>query len=527
MPHVLAVDWDQEQARYVLGIISGRQVRVRALGSRDFDPDDAKAGGADEAFGAWIKEILKKHSATRCRLLVGLPRSSVELLYLTLPPATDAELPELVTNQAMQESAAIKEDTILDFIAADSATDQSRRVTVAALQQSDLKSVHSRCAAAGLKPQRVILRPLASTSLFRRLVSGSGRACLVVDRVGREVDLNIVSRGRLLYSRTVQLPADISDDDLADRLSTEIHRTILTAPRDQLGDQSVERIYLIGGASDYAMLIDQFDGQEGFTVKILDPFTVTGVTETRIPPDRGRFAPLLGMLLDEVVRNHPVDFLHPKRPVKPIPRWRVALAIAGMVAVLALGLTYHVWGQLAEVEDVNRELRQRLRELNANARKAVEQRNRIEAIASWRSRDANWLDELRDLSQRLPSGRDAVLLRMTMRPSQTRGGIIDMQGLVRDPNIMANMEGKIRDPFRSVRSRRISQRAGEEDYTWLFETSISVVPRRPEQYPEHGAAVATTGVSEEAESVSEAELEGQETSPTALVAEKTSDEASP
>lgn len=527
MPHVLAVDWDQDQARYVLGVISGRQVRVRALGSRDFEPEEVKPSAGDEAFGAWIKKILKKHSASRCRLLVGLPRSSVELLSLTLPPASDAELPEMVTNQAMQESASIKEDTVLDFIANEATEGQPRQVTVAALQQSDLSSVHRRCAAAGLKPHRVILRPLASTSLFRRLVSGSRRICMVVDRVGREVDLNIVSQGRLLYSRTVQLPVDISDDDLADRLSTEIHRTILTAPRDPLGDQSIERIYLIGGAADYAALIEQFDGQEAFSLKILDPFTVTGVTETRIPPDRGRFAPLLGMLLDEVVRNHPVDFLHPKKPVKPIPRWRVALAIAGMIAILALGLTYHVWGQLAEVHDVNRELRQRLRELNANARKAVEQRNRIEAIASWRGRDANWLDELRDLSQRFPSGRDAVVLRMTMRPSQTRGGIIDMQGLVRDPNIVANMEGKIRDPFRSVRSRRISQRAVEEDYTWLFETSISVVPRRPEQYPERPAAIATAAAAEEGESVSEVEVAEPETSPTALVAEQANDEASP
>ncbi len=525
MPHVLAVDWDQEQARYVLGVVSGRQVRVRALGSRDFKPDEAKTSVGDEAFGTWIKEILKKHSAGRCRVLVGLPRTSVELLNLTLPPASDAELPEMVANQATQESATIKEDTILDFIASDGAADQPRQVTVAALQQSDLTSIRSRCAAAGLKPHRVILRPLASTSLFRRLVSGSRRACLVVDRVGREVDLNIVLQGRLLYSRTIQLPAETSDDELADRLSTEIHRTILTAPRDQLGDQSVERVYLIGGAADYATLVEQFDGHDAFTLKILDPFTVTGVTETRIPPDRGRFAPLLGMLLDEVVRNHPVDFLHPKRPVKPIPRWRVAMSIAGMIAILALGLTYHVWGQLAEVHEENRELRQRLRELNVTARRAVEQRDRIEAIAAWRSRDANWLDELRDLSERLPSGRDAVLLRMTMRPSQTRGGIIDMQGMVRDPNIVANMEGKIRDPFRSVRSRRISQRAVEEDYTWLFETSISVVPRRPEQYPERDAAIASVAESEAVETVSEAEE--QETSPTALVAEKANDEASP
>jgi Tfp pilus assembly PilM family ATPase len=517
MPYVLAVDWDQDQARYVLGMISGRRVRVRALGSHNFGPHESNSAAVDEAFGKWIKDVLKKHSARHCRLLVGLPRSSVELLYLTLPPASDSELPEMVANQAMQESATITEETVLDFVASEGVADQPRRVTVAALPASELQVVRSRCAAAGLKPQRVILRPLASTSLFRRLVSASRRACLVVDRVGREVDLNIVSQGRLLFTRTIQLPAEISGEDLADRLLTEIQRTIFAAPREQLGDQSIDRIYLIGGVSDYEALIEQLDQQDTITAKVLDPFVLTGVAETRVPPDRGRFAPLLGMLLDEVVRNHPVDFLHPRRPAKQVPRWRIAVGAAAMIAILAVGLTYHVWGQLAEVNEVNQGLRQHLRELNATARKAVEQRKRIEAIAAWRSRDPNWLDELRDISERFPSGRDAVLLRMTMRPSQSRGGIIDMQGLVRDPNIVANMEGKIRDPFRSVRSRRISQRAVDEDYTWLFETSISVAPRRANQYPQPRSPIA----------VADPEPAPDETEPTALIAEKTTDEASP
>jgi hypothetical protein len=229
---------------------------------------------------------------------------------------------------------------------------------------------------------------------------------------------------------------------------------------------------------------------------VLDPFSLTGVAETRVPPDRGRFAPLLGMLLDEVVHSHPVDFLHPHRPVKPIPPWRVAAAVVGVVAVLALGLTFYVWGQLAEVNQVNQDLRQRLRDLNTTSRKAVEQKNRIEAIAAWKSRDVNWLDELRDLSQQFPGARDAAVLRMTMRPAQTRGGMVDLQGLVRDPNIVATIEGKVRDPFRSVRSRRIQQRALEEDYAWSFETSISVTPRRPEQYPGVPPAVPAESANE-------------------------------
>jgi len=87
-----------------------------------------------------------------------------------------------------------------------------------------------------------------------------------------------------------------------------------------------------------------------------------------------------------------------------------------------------------------------------------------------------WLDELRDLSLRFPPARDAVVLRMSMTFSQS-GGAIDLEGLVRDPKIVVNMEGQVRDEYRKVVSKRVQERKLERDYTWLFETSISVAPR--------------------------------------------------
>jgi hypothetical protein len=126
---------------------------------------------------------------------------------------------------------------------------------------------------------------------------------------------------------------------------------------------------------------------------------------------------------------------------------------------------------------------------------------RIEAIAAWKDRDVNWLEELRDLSSRFPGPRDAVVLRMSMRPSQGAGGLIDLQGLVRDPTVVVNLETQVRDEFRTVRSRRVQQRTQENDYTWLYETSVSVSPRRPDQYavpPADAAPDSTAAIPEPA-----------------------------
>ncbi len=511
MPYLLAVDGDSQQARYVLATVSNRKVRVSGLGSEDL-PAELPSAGEDEAdapvspeealdawYAGWLDRVLKKHRVRSCRLLFALPRSSVELFSVNLPPTTDEELPELVENRAMQESTSITDDTILDFLPDEAEPGESRRVTVAALQPEELAVVRRRCEAKRRKLQRLLLRPLASLSLFRRLSSDREAPGLIVSRAGTEADLNVVHEGRLVLTRTVRFPEEATDEEISDRLLAEIQRTLLTTPRDLLGEQSIERVSVIGGQADNAALLEEIEQQLTLSAEVLDPFTVAGVKEARVPVQRGRFAPLMGMLLDEALGTQPVDFLHPRRIPQRLAPWKVAVGALGALALVSLIVGFFVWGQLSEVREENAALRQRMRELNEIAGRAVRQRDRIEAIAAWRNRDVPWLDELRDLSVRFPPPRDAVVTRMTMRPSQTRGGMIDLQGLVRDPNIVVNMERQIRDRYRNVRSRRIQQRALQDDYTWLFETSVSVLPRRPEQYREPPPP--------DPEAVAEAELE--------------------
>ena len=71
------------------------------------------------------------------------------------------------------------------------------------------------------------------------------------------------------------------------------------------------------------------------------------------------------------------------------------------------------------------------------------------------------------------------------------------------------MESQLRDDYRRLRSRRVQERTVERDYTWVFESAVSVA-RRPKQYyvshlPEtkqpvktpQALAASTTGDSDE------------------------------
>lgn len=482
MPHILVLDWDQREVRLVLGRTSGRLTRVLALDSLPLPPVGDDPERVDQAFAAQIKEWLAPWRADRLRVLVAVPRSSVELLYLTLPPAKDEELPELVTNLAVQESPAISEQTLLDFLPSAGAPEAPRPVLVAALADDEQRRIRGRLAAAGLTPQRIVLRPLAGANLFRRLIAVSDRTSLVINRVGQDLELNLVASGRIGFTRTIRLPEQASEEDVAERLVAEAKRTVLAAPREHVGDEGIRNVYVFGSQAEYESLAADLGRELSLPIEVLDPLDAVEAPDVAVPPQPERFAPLLGALLDEWAGSHPIDFLHPRRPPHPWARWRIPALAAGGLVLAALALGLYVWGNLAEVNADNQRLAMRLRDLNETARKAVKQKERIEAIAAWKNRDVNWLEELRDLSNRFPGARDAVVLRMSMRPSQGAGGLIDLQGLVRDPKVVVNLERQVRDDFRTVRSRRVQQRTQENDYTWVYETSVSVVPRRPDQY---------------------------------------------
>lgn len=490
MPQILVLDWDQREIRYVLGQTSGRKVRVQALGVLVLRAADQAPAQNDEAWAEEIKGLLTQWQASRANVLVALPRSAVELLYLTVPPATDEELPELVANLAAQQSPTISEQTVLDFLPAAGDPRAPRPVLVAALAEEELQRIRSRLAAAGLVPQRIVLRPLAGANLFPRLISVSDRTCLVIDRVGQDLELNVVTPGRLGFTRTVRLPEQASAEDVAGRLVAEAKRTVLAAPREHIGDEGIQCVYLYGRPAEYESLAADVGRELSLPVEILDPFAAVEVPEAAVPPQSEQLAPLLGVLLDEAAGSHPIDLLHPRRPPHPWARRRLAALAVGGLALVALTLGLYVWGNLAEANADNERLATRLRDLNETAKKAAKQKDRIEAVAAWKNRDVNWLEELRDLSLRFPGPRDAVVLRMSMRPAQGDGGLIDLQGLVRDPKVVVTLERQIRDEFRAVRSRRVQQRTQEDDYTWVYETSVSVAPRRPEQYSTPAAAVS-------------------------------------
>src|SRR4051812_9529233 len=115
MSRLLALDWDRHEARYVVATVRVGGLVVEAAGSVAI-ATDLEGGSLSERIAPALTAAIAPLKIGRATTLVALERSQIELVNLTLPPASNAELPDLVRNQAMRESGAIGEDACLDFV---------------------------------------------------------------------------------------------------------------------------------------------------------------------------------------------------------------------------------------------------------------------------------------------------------------------------------------------------------------------------------------------------------------------------
>lgn len=505
MAQILAVDWDRHEVRYVLASAGQGKLSVRAAQSVSL-VDVAEGGDKPQPdLSGSLAAALADRGLGRAAVLIGVERSAVELLYFTVPPAKDAELPELVANQALRESQLVSEQSVVDFLPIGDNPAVARTVIAAAISAGELDRIGETCEAAELKPSRVLLRPLASASLFLQRASPAEAVCLLVNRITDEVDLTVIADGQPVFLRTIRLPEGADEEQATERLLAEITRTLAAVPQTHLAGETVEGVYLLGHRDDCHDLVEQIRDDLLLPAEVFDPFEALEVDDDLIPDNPGRFAALLGMLLDEVGDSHAVDFLHPRQPPKAVDRRRLALFAGAAVVVVVLGALYAAWSMLAAKDREIADLKTDGRELKSQVTEAAVERELARTVRDWQTKNVIWLDELLDLSVRFPPGRDVVVLRLSMSDQQQGGGAIRLQGLVRDPKIVVDMEHRIRDEYREVRTPRPWGSRQQEDFT-AFESSI-VVGNRPQA--DYLANLRPTQPSHD-QARAEAEAEGEE-----------------
>jgi hypothetical protein len=485
MPTFLAVDWDRCEARFVYASARGSKLRILAAESVAI-AEVAERSNDETAveIGVQLRAALDRHAIGQMPTLVAIERTGMELLPLTLPPAADAELPELVGNELLRESTSVAEGAAFDFLALSADAAAPRKVLAAVLPPEQRQRIEATLEAAQLPPRRLLPRIFAAAALFQRLAPPSEEWHLLVHPGAEEVDFLVFRSGRIVFSRTARMPSTSGDDQRDSWLESEIHRTLTVAATETGEACIVEGVYIFGGHDEYRALCDRVRQGLLLPAHAVDPLEKHDLPSDCVTEHPGRFASLLGMLGDELANRPPaMDFLHPHRPPRRLGRTRtIAFAAVGILLLAVLGGGY-VWQNLSKVWRLNEKLSAELRQLDTRVRQAAKTRRLASAIHAWQAGDVVWLEELREFSQRFPPARDALVLRMQMSSLPGGGGLTTLQGLIRDPSLIVRLEYALRDPYHAVQSRRIqSGSRPNEEYTHLFDASIVISKRQKQDY---------------------------------------------
>jgi Tfp pilus assembly PilM family ATPase len=499
MPQLLALEWDSNEARLAVAASRGNRVVIeqafsvplRAAAAADAEAVDAEAVEPD--VGAQIAAALSARGIGHVDSVVAVGRSSIELRQLSLPPAPDEELPDMVRFQAMREFNALEDDWLLDFIPIDTAADGARTVLAAAIDADLVGQIQRTCETAGLKPQHLVLRPCAAASLFARSEPGGAEQLrLLVDLLADEADLTVMSGPRVVFLRTARLPGDpLVALDESPALLAEIRRNVAAA-QNQLGGRRVEAAVLCGRGEQHAALARLIGANLGVPATLFDPFAglhLGGGLRDATTEHPGRFAPLLGMLVAELEQTgHAIDFLHPRR--RPVPpsrrRFYAGLAVAAGALVFA-------W--LAFVQVQRYVLKSDLADLNAQlvARKAEAEKARKLAapavkIEEWRHSDLPWLDVLELISRKFPLAKETMALSVRFTANKSakadqRGEIKSPRGEIKIDALAATPEtiAAIQQQISTLYDARMGIEADNthEYYKRKFHLDVTISPAKP------------------------------------------------
>ena len=114
--------------------------------------------------GKQLQAALAKCKRTGAKFLIAVDRNSIELTEITVPPAADAELPEMVLNQLAMDAPAIADESVVDFIASPGEANHparsrprryQRRNSTGSMPSARLREfLPTECSFASMKPRR-------------------------------------------------------------------------------------------------------------------------------------------------------------------------------------------------------------------------------------------------------------------------------------------------------------------------------------------------------------------------------------
>jgi hypothetical protein len=494
---ILAIDWDRREARAILLSSGPTGMAVQGAWAVPLTRVEGAALSGRE-IGDRLSAAMAGRLTGKVTTIVGVGRDNVQVQLLSLPPAPQDELAELVRFQAEREFTALGSQAALDFIPITGDAQAPHQVLAVALNPAGLNEARELSSALGGAPDRIPLRACAAASLVHRAGAVAGdTVALIVNPLADEADLIVQVGEKIVLMRTVRLPEPTQDDARGRALVGEIRRT-MAAVRQQLADQKVDLVVLCANRSadgENSGLAEELD----VPVMIFDPaaHAPASLLKHGVPTDSlARFAAVLGMALGEADRRLPVvDFANVRRRAD-VRRFTRAHALAAAAAAAAmLWVAAYLWQQSATPARELAALEARIQELQAQADMYKDVTAQASAVERWLATDVTWLDELEQFARRVrpeplsamqfPADSDVVVTQVTMlRPPGTGavGGRIDLQAKAKSDAAVRDLEQRLRQDSHRVTPGGVQQDNTVPGYPRALDLQIHIPPFNPDTF---------------------------------------------
>ncbi|MCH7526907.1 MAG: pilus assembly protein PilM, partial [Planctomycetes bacterium] len=244
---ILSIDWDVRTLRMVHAFVRKSSVRIDQVLSVAI-PDDVDVNDA-QSLGTLIRSALHKAGIGTKRALVDIPRHQANLYPLKLPRAGLEDLVQMVALQIPKELPFAVDQAAIDFAAPPETGAESCDVLVAAVLKDTLAFYRRVFEHAGLKLERVGLRPHASHVAVNALLEATPhRHVLFVDVGPTATEIDVLRDKRLVFSRAANVDVPAESDSVS--LHVKPRKETETPESDEADDTAALKLNLSGGGSD-------------------------------------------------------------------------------------------------------------------------------------------------------------------------------------------------------------------------------------------------------------------------------------
>lgn len=470
MGYRILLELDHAAARIAIARGAARVWEITDSFAVDLEPGEESAA---------MVERIRKGLQTRAGgirgdldLIVG--RRDVELRELSLPPAPENELPEMVRFAARNEFTHFTDQTLLDFSPIRGGDNLAWTVVAGTLNGPVAKLAQDLASGLNLKLRRILVRPWCVAHALGNGMNPD-RVSLVIDGGGESIEMSLWHAGHMLVARSFRPGSHDAASAGAETLD-EIQRTLMVSGR-ATGGKSVDELLLLGSPETfplpdreglpprrYVQPVSQRSGSGGNSVRGM------------------AFAAHRGALnrLERPVGDM-LDFHNPRRVVVKATDWRRVGLWGGVAAATLLMGAFFVWSLLSSQ---NREIAKRLQTLEslrkANApagnRPGVEQiLGEVKLVDDWMAQRVDWLEELHQVSSRMLTPDDAIVdsMELGFEDAKTR---VTLTGHVLDSETGTRIKSGLGERPFAVETGRASEDAKSREYPYIFTYKLSREP---------------------------------------------------